>query len=98
MTVAGSYGGGRMADMHQVRRPTGVGRVHKAGVEIEVLGNGYRAEACRRVAEIPIDVRRAQPGVGQRAKSNLRMDLGEAAVRDLPPRMLVGTGDERAAN
>ena len=59
---------GGVADVDEVGRAAGLGRVDVAHAQAEVLGHGQAADAGRVAgAEVRVDVGQRQPGVGERA-------------------------------
>ena len=84
----------RMIHMHDIRRAAGFRRVGVAHVQAEVVGHREGAEA-RRVAgaEIRVDVREAEPGVGEGAARDFGVELGDGDPFGLARGMFVNACD-----
>ena len=89
---------GGMTDVREVDRAAVLGRVAVLRVEAEVIHHRQRADAGRvGGGEVRVNVRERQPRVGERAESDVGVDLRERPVGQMPARMLVRTDDERRA-
>src|SRR6202040_3505919 len=85
---------GGVADMDEVGRAAGIGRIHVPQFETHVIGHRQRPEP-RRIAgaEIAVDVALAEAGVLDRSLGRLGMQLGERLVFGLPRRVLIDPDD-----
>ena len=80
--------------MQEVGRAAGIGRIHMAQLEAQIVDHRQRPET-RRIAgaEIAVDVVLRETGILERALGQLGMELGERLVVGLARRMLVDADD-----
>ncbi|CCE09807.1 hypothetical protein BRAS3843_3350019 [Bradyrhizobium sp. STM 3843] len=78
--------------MNQIGGPAGVGAVHMAGTEPQIVRHAVWAQP-RRVAgtEIAVDILKAQPCVFQRPARTFGMQLRNGLIRSFAGRVLEGT-------
>ena len=83
-----------MGHVDRIRRTAGVGRVHMAQPQVEVVRDRQRPGAGRvGAAEEAIDIVLRQARIGQSAECDLGLQLGQRLVGGVARRVFVGTRD-----
>src|SRR3989442_1412813 len=94
LALAERNGLGGVGDVDDVGRPAGVGRVHVAELQAQVVGHRERPEPGRVArAEVAVHVVLAEPRVLERAPGDFGVELRHRLVVGLARRMLEGARD-----